>query len=202
LGVLLAGVIALTPLLAGEFMPSFREGHFVAQVSARVPGTSLGEMARLGERISAEILALPYIATVAHQIGRAEQGEDTWGPERSEFHIELKPNNHIDQGRVQQELRELFARYPAVQSEVLTFLGDRVSESLSGETAQGRDSRAWQRYRRHRPCHGALDRTGRIRSRDCRCPGSPRGTFRGALRQLAAGAPRCSMDCVPATYWM
>ena len=137
LGVLLAGVIALTPLLAGEFMPSFREGHFVAQVSARVPGTSLGEMARLGERISAEILALPYIATVAHQIGRAEQGEDTWGPERSEFHIELKPNNHIDQGRVQQELRELFARYPAVQSEVLTFLGDRVSESLSGETAQG-----------------------------------------------------------------
>lgn len=137
LGILLAGVVALTPLLAGEFMPSFREGHFVAQVSARVPGTSLGEMARLGERISAEILALPYIATVAHQIGRAELGEDTWGPERSEFHIELKPDRHIDQQRVQQELRELFARYPAVQSEVLTFLGDRVSESLSGETAQG-----------------------------------------------------------------
>jgi CzcA family heavy metal efflux pump len=137
LGVLLAGVTALTPLLAGEFMPSFREGHFVAQVSARVPGTSLGEMARLGERISAEILELPYIATVAHQIGRAEQGEDTWGPERSEFHIELKPDRHIDQERVQRELRDLFARYPAVQSEVLTFLGDRVSESLSGETAQG-----------------------------------------------------------------
>jgi Cu/Ag efflux pump CusA len=28
-------------------------------------------------------------------------------------------------------------RYPAVQSDVLTFLGDRISESLSGETAQG-----------------------------------------------------------------
>jgi CzcA family heavy metal efflux pump len=137
LSVLLVGVAVLAPFLGGEFMPSFREGHFVAQVSARVPGTSLGEMARLGEQISAEILQLPYIATVEQQIGRAEQGEDTWGPERSEFHIELKPDRHIDQEQSQQELRELFARYPAVQSEVLTFLGDRVSESLSGETAQG-----------------------------------------------------------------
>jgi Cu/Ag efflux pump CusA len=137
LGVLLAGVIVLSPFLAGEFMPSFREGHFVAQVTARVPGTSLGEMSRLGEQISAAILTLPYIATVEQQIGRAEQGEDTWGPERSEFHIELKPDRRIDQEQSQQELRELFARYPAVQSEVLTFLGDRVSESLSGETAQG-----------------------------------------------------------------
>lgn len=137
LGVLLAGVVALSPLLAGEFMPSFREGHFVAQVSARVPGTSLGEMARLGEQISTELLKLPYIATVEQQIGRAEQGEDTWGPERSEFHIELQPDRHIDQELAQQAVRELLDRYPAVQSEVLTFLGDRVSESFSGETAQG-----------------------------------------------------------------
>jgi CzcA family heavy metal efflux pump len=137
LSAMLVGVVALSPFLAGEFMPSFREGHFVAQVSARVPGTSLGEMARLGQQISADILKLPYIATVEQQIGRAEQGEDTWGPERSEFHIELQPDRHIDQEQSQQELRELFARYPAVQSEVLTFLGDRISESLSGETAQG-----------------------------------------------------------------
>jgi len=137
LGLLLAGVVALSPFLAGEFMPSFREGHFVGQVSARVPGTSLGEMARLGEQISAELLDLPYIATVEQQIGRAEQGEDTWGPERSEFHIELRADRHIDQEEVQQELRALFARYPAVQSEVLTFLGDRISESFTGETAQG-----------------------------------------------------------------
>jgi Cu/Ag efflux pump CusA len=35
-------------------------------------------------------LADPRIATVAQQAGRAEQGEDTWGPNRSEFHVELK----------------------------------------------------------------------------------------------------------------
>jgi CzcA family heavy metal efflux pump len=131
------GVLALLPFLAGEFMPSFREGHLVAQVSTRVPGTSLGEMAALGERISADLLKLPFIATVEQQIGRAEQGEDTWGPERSEFHIELKADPGLDQDRAQETVREVFANYPAVQSEVLTFLGDRISESLSGETSQG-----------------------------------------------------------------
>jgi len=131
------GVAALVPFLAGEFMPSFKEGHFVAQVSARVPGTSLGEMAKLGEQVSADLLALPFVATVEQQIGRAEQGEDTWGPERSEFHIELKPDRSLDQDRAQETVREVLAKYTAVQSEVLTFLGDRISESLSGETAQG-----------------------------------------------------------------
>jgi CzcA family heavy metal efflux pump len=128
---------AAVPFLSGEFMPTFREGHFVAQVATRVPGTSLAEMTRLGERISADILKLPFVATVEQQVGRAEQGEDTWGPERCEFHIELKRDPGIDQDRAQQQIREVLSNYPAVQSDVLTFLGDRISESLSGETAQG-----------------------------------------------------------------
>ena len=133
----LIAAIAAIPLLAGEFMPTFREGHFVAQVASRVPGTSLGEITSLGERISADLLRLPFIATVEQQVGRAEQGEDTWGPERSEFHIELKADAGIDQDAAQDEVRAVFAQYPAVQSDVLTFLGDRVSETMSGETAQG-----------------------------------------------------------------
>jgi CzcA family heavy metal efflux pump len=137
LGAAFVAVIALVPFLAGEFMPTFREGHFVAQVSSRIPGTSLREMSQLGERVSADLLALPFIATVEQQIGRAEQGEDTWGPERSEFHIELKPDRDMDQDQAQEAVREVFRKYPAVQSDVLTFLGDRISESLSGETAQG-----------------------------------------------------------------
>jgi Cu/Ag efflux pump CusA len=133
----IVAVLALLPFLAGQFMPSFREGHFVGQISSRIPGTSLREMALLGERISADLLALPFVATVEQQIGRAEQGEDTWGSERSEFHIELKPDKRLDQDMAQEAVRAVFKRYPAVQSDVLTFLGDRISESLSGETAQG-----------------------------------------------------------------
>src|SRR5262249_28276232 len=35
-----------------------------------------------------------------------------------------------------EQLRRILAHYPGIQSEVVTFLGDRISESLSGETAQ------------------------------------------------------------------
>ena len=137
LAVAFVAALAVLPLLSGEFMPSFREGHFVAQVATRVPGTSLKEMTLLGRQISADLLRLPFVATVSQQVGRAEQGEDTWGPERSEFHIELKPDPALDQDEAQSQIRAVMATYPAVDSEVLTFLGDRVSESLSGETAQG-----------------------------------------------------------------
>ena len=49
-------------------------------------------MLAVGKRISRDVLALPYVATVEQQIGRAELGEDTWGPHQSEFHVELKPD--------------------------------------------------------------------------------------------------------------
>jgi len=106
------------------------------QVSSSIPGTSLDEMLALGRRISAEVLALPYVKTIEQQVGRAELGEDTWGPHRSEFHVELKPDARIDQDAAQEALRGILEHYPGTQSEVVTFLGDRISESLSGETAQ------------------------------------------------------------------
>ena len=74
-----------------ELMPPFREGHFVAQLSAPA-GVSLPEMTRLGERISRKILQIEGIDTVSLQVGRAEAGEDTWSPNRAELHIELKPD--------------------------------------------------------------------------------------------------------------
>jgi CzcA family heavy metal efflux pump len=134
-GLFLVSLAAL-PFLGGSFMPDFREGHFVMQVASSIPGTSLQEMRAIGKRVSAELLALPYVQSVEQQIGRADLSEDTWGPHRSEFHIELKPDASIDQAQAQEELRALIQKYPGVQSEVVTFLGDRISESLSGETAQ------------------------------------------------------------------
>jgi len=131
----LAAAAAL-PFLGGTFMPDFREGHFVIQTSSSIPGTSLAQMMAVGQRISAQILALPYVATVNQQIGRAELGEDTWGPHRSEFHVELKADATVDQSTAQEALREILEHYPGLQTEVVTFLGDRMSESLSGETAQ------------------------------------------------------------------
>jgi len=136
--VLVAGFVATMlwlPALGGQFMPEFREGHFVVQVSSADSGTSFDEMMGIGERVGEAIVDLPYVATAAQQIGRAELGEDTWGPNRSEFHVELEPNSPVDQLEAQAEIRELVESYPGLRTEVVTFLGDRFSESLTGETA-------------------------------------------------------------------
>jgi CzcA family heavy metal efflux pump len=134
-GSVAAAFVALA-LVGGTFMPDFREGHFVMQVTSSTTGTSLDAMLDLGRRVSADVLALPYVATIEQQVGRAELGEDTWGPHRSEFHVELKPNSSVDQAAAQEALRAILEQYPGIQSEVVTFLGDRISESLNGETAQ------------------------------------------------------------------
>jgi CzcA family heavy metal efflux pump len=134
--VLVIAAIGTLPFLGGTFMPDFREGHFVLQVSSAVPGTSLEAMLAMGEKVSADVLKLPYVQSIEQQVGRAELGEDTWGPHRSEFHVEFKPDATVDQQEAEQQLRKILAGFPGLQSEVVTFLGDRISESLSGESAQ------------------------------------------------------------------
>ena len=133
---LMVALVALIPFKGGRFMPEFREGHFVVQMSASLPGVSLTEMTAVGRRVSAALLQLPYVATVSQQVGRAELSEDTWGPHRSEFHVELKPDAGIDPADAQTAIRERVENIPGMQTEVVTFLGDRISESLSGESGQ------------------------------------------------------------------
>ena len=135
LGLFIAALASL-PFFGGEFLPDFREGHFVIQITMS-PGTSLAEMMRLGKRISADLLQnIPAIQSVEEQAGRAQGGEDTWGPHRGEIHVELKPTAGGDQKKVQDDIRATLAKYPGIQTEVLTFLGDRIGETIAGETAQ------------------------------------------------------------------
>ena len=122
-------------LFDSELLPTFREGHFVLGVSGP-PGTSLGVMRDYGARISKELLAIDGVGDLEQQIGRAEGGEDTWGTERSEFHLELKPGlSGRKQDQINAQIHKVLDGYPGLKTEVLTFLGDRIGESLSGETA-------------------------------------------------------------------
>ena len=133
--VVCAGAATRLPFFGGEFLPDFREGHFVLQIST-APGTSLPEMLRLGTRISEALLAdSNHIATVEQQVGRAELGEDPWGPHRSEFHVDLQPMPGEDAEKMADEIRGILGEFPGIQFEVVTFLGDRIGETISGETA-------------------------------------------------------------------
>ena len=131
--VLLAALATVT--FTAELLPSFKEGHFVLGVSGP-PGTSLGVMRTYGVHITHDLLAIPGIRSVEQQIGRAEGGEDSWGTERSEFHVELQPGlSGAAQDGVQARIHAVLDAYPGLTTEVLTFLGDRIGESLSGESA-------------------------------------------------------------------
>ncbi len=69
-----AAAIAVAPFLHSELIPQFREGHFVIQMTAAAQGTSVGDISTTGIRISNELLKLPFVRAVGHQIGRAEAG--------------------------------------------------------------------------------------------------------------------------------
>src|SRR5204862_7690633 len=68
------------------------------------------------------------------QVGRAELGEDPWGPHRSEFHVELKPTSGEEQQKMADEIRSILQRFPGIEFQVKTFLGDRIGETVTGET--------------------------------------------------------------------
>ena len=131
-----AAAIAVAPFLHSELIPQFREGHFVIQMTAAAQGTSVGDISATGIRISNELLKLPFVRAVGHQIGRAEAGEDTWSPDKSEFHVELTAEHDETETEAQEKIREVLEHFPEVRTEAMTFLGDRISETLSGETAQ------------------------------------------------------------------
>ena len=130
----IAGCAAL-PFLGGGFIPELKEGHFVVHMSA-VPGTSIDESLRVGANIAAALRELPQVRSVAQRAGRAEESEDTWGPHYSELEVDLKPGlSGEDAEKAQADIRRTFAGFLGVSAAVMTFLTERIEETLSGYTA-------------------------------------------------------------------
>ena len=127
---------AALPFFRGEYIPELKEGHFVVHMSA-VPGTSLDQSLRIGARIADTLRQMPAVRSIAQRAGRAEQSsEDTWGPHYSEFEVDLRPGlSGADAEETQTNLRRAFAGFVGVNSSVMTFLMERIEETLSGYTA-------------------------------------------------------------------
>jgi CzcA family heavy metal efflux pump len=129
------GAVATLPFFGGEFLPEFREGHFIIHMAA-IPGTSLEESLRIGREVSLELLKNPHIRSVSQQAGRAEQGEDTWGPHYSELHVDLQPLSGEEAETTESEIRQTLGKFPGLTFQVMPFLAERIEETISGVTAQ------------------------------------------------------------------
>ena len=130
----IAGCAAL-PFFGGSFIPALKEGHFVVHMSA-VPGTSIDESLRIGAHVADALRELPAVRSVAQRVGRAEQSEDTFGTHYSEFEVDLKPG--LSGGaaeEAQADIRRVFVGFVGVNASVMTFLTERIEETLSGYTA-------------------------------------------------------------------
>jgi Cu/Ag efflux pump CusA len=103
---------------------------------AEVPGTSIEESLHVGARIADAVLKLPEVRSVAQRAGRAEESEDTWGPHYSEIEVDLKPGlSGDDQEKAEADIRRTLAGFVGVSASVMTFLTERIEETLSGYTA-------------------------------------------------------------------
>ena len=138
IGIALALALAATatlPFFGGEFLPEFREGHFIVHMAA-LPGTSVQESVRLGKQVAAELLKNPHIKSVAQQCGRAENSDDTWGTHYSELHVELAPLSGEEGEFAMAEIRVALVKFPGLSFKVMPFLAERIEETISGATAQ------------------------------------------------------------------
>jgi len=138
IGIAVISVIAILiilPFLGGSFLPELREGNFILHIST-VPGTSLEESLRLGQRISLDLLKIPYVRSVYQRVGRAEEvEEDIWGTHYSEFGVDLKPLTAEQAESARSEIRKVLAQFPGINFAINTFLTERIEETISGYTA-------------------------------------------------------------------
>jgi CzcA family heavy metal efflux pump len=127
----IAGIVLL-PLFGARLLPDFRENYLIAHSRLRA-GIAIVETARIGREISERLVAIPGVRSVAQQIGRAENGQDTDTPNESEFELRIEPTSKRSAEAIEADIRAVFDSYPNQQSEVYSVLAERIGETLTGE---------------------------------------------------------------------
>ena len=128
-----AGAIVGLFFLGGRFLPEFHENALIAHISA-VPGTSLEATTRLSGRIDQQLRPAVASHVLAH-VGRAQLGEDTVPVNQSEIDVLLKPGENREWDEVVLDVMKRIGQVPGLGFAVEGFLGERVHEILSGQTA-------------------------------------------------------------------
>ncbi|HEY2751164.1 efflux RND transporter permease subunit [Phenylobacterium sp.] len=117
-GILVALSLAALLVLRPEVLPSVHDGHLVVQIS-EPPSTSIAVTRDYGERVTAALRPLSGVRSISQRIGRDATGEDSWGPERSIFDLELAPGLGAgEQRRLADEVLRRLQRFPGLGARV------------------------------------------------------------------------------------
>lgn len=130
---LLALALAATPFLGGEFLPEFNEGNLIIHMTG-APGASLEESMRAGALAQRRLAEIPEVVKTAQQTGRAELSEDTFGPNVTELHVNLKESER-ERDEVVGDVRRRLEDIKGFNFAINQFISERIEEVLSGTTA-------------------------------------------------------------------
>ena len=126
---LLAAAVALW--MGGRaFLPEFNEGSLTVNI-ATIPGTSLEESNRLGQKVEEVLLAQPEVAATARRTGRAPADPHAQEIHASEIEATLAMKAR-DKAALLAALREELARLPGVNVVLGQPISHRIDHLLSG----------------------------------------------------------------------
>ncbi len=126
----LAGAVAL-PRLGESLFPVFKERDFLMHWITK-PGTSLPEERRIVIQGSRELRSIEGVRNFGSHIGQALLGEEIAGVDFGENWISIDPKADYDATRG--EIEEVVSSYPGMFTNVETYLAERISEVISGES--------------------------------------------------------------------
>lgn len=116
-----------------SFLPPFNEGSFTINVAA-LPGTSLEESDRIGQKVDRMLLEIPEIKSVGRKTGRAELDEHSLGVNVSEIEAPFELNGRSKE-EVTEEIRRKLKRLPGINCEIGGPITHRIDAMLSGTQA-------------------------------------------------------------------
>lgn len=119
--------------LGHSFLPKFNEGSLTINISS-LPGISLEESNRIGERAEKILMSIPEIKTVARKTGRAELDEHALGVNVSEIEapFELKDRSHEE---MLNDVRKKLLVITGANIEIGQPISHRIDAMLSGTQA-------------------------------------------------------------------
>lgn len=128
--VVLAGV-GVWPLLGQSLLPALKERELLVNWITP-PGTSHVETYRITSRVSSELRSLAGVRSVGAHVGRAVTGDQVVGINSSQIWVSLRPDADYD--KTVAAIRETIDGYPGVDHNMQTYLRDKVSEALTGQS--------------------------------------------------------------------
>jgi len=130
---LLGGALASIPFLGGEFLPEFNEGNLIIHMNG-LPSTSLEESMRVGAIVQSRLKEVPETFKTAQRSGRAELGEDTFGPNITELDVNLRESPRL-RDEVIDDVRKHLEGVVGFTFNIMQFISERIEETLTGTTA-------------------------------------------------------------------